>query len=414
MLRFPCGLACVCLLFFACLGEAAPPPVPVSQLTVDVVTLKPGASLRGAVLEQRPNGDCLMVVSERWLKQHAATRYGEIVEKNAEQRRLAWQSLLERIGDRLAAPDLTPRVKFFLEQEQTRVTRLLAQPASPAEFLWVELPKAEVVRIARPAIDRRRVGLLAWYAELADVEQRSAISLQKELKSLDFPLDGPLPDLGGKLSPREQSAREWEARLAVVEFGLSDDPLEFQGTGVTFLRVGGGRAIDWQAVLPGLFEQQMQQLFQELLGPTQQPAAQEKESAGLKSAIEQARRLQRRSFRMTRVDATSDRAKVVVDSRLVVQVAEQDWQVVWSTRQATDSTAARPELEARIQADPQVQAILRSLQSLQVAGDDIVRTAIRHGAATMDAQSAADAEFFRYRDRYLARLDGPTLMLPAE
>lgn len=412
MLGIRRDLGCLVLLLSCSGGEAAPPPVPGSQLTVDVVTLKQGSSLRGAVLEQRPNGDCLMVVSAHWLKEHAATRHAEILAHNSSVRKQAWQTVLERIHQRLAEADVPPRLKFLFEQEQTRLGKLLEKETPPAQFLWVELPRQDVVRVARTAPERRRVGIYAWYAELQDVEQRSVSSLQKELKTLGFPLDGPLPDLGTKLSPREQSEREWAARMAVVEFGLSDDPLEFQGTGATVIRVGNGRAVDWQAIFPGLLEQQTQQLFQELLGPTSQPA--NPDATGLKSAIQQAQALQRRAFRMTRVDATTSATKVHVESRLVVQVSEQDWQTVWSTVQTADSTVPRPELEQRISADPQVRSILRSLQSFNVVGDDLIRTAIRHGAATMDAQSAVDGEFFRFRDRYLTHLDSPYLPVPVE
>jgi len=51
------------------------------------------------------------------------------------------------------------------------------------------------------------------------------------------------------------------------------------------------------------------------------------------------------------------------------------------------------------------------MKALGFGADDLVNQAIRVGAATMAAQSAADARFFEFRDRYVKRLDGPVLPL---
>ncbi len=414
------SLVVICLLALTSISPAAPPPLPgpmtsvpvtpVSQLAVDVVPLKQGKPLRGAVLEQRADGSLLMVVAEAWLKQHDPVRHAKLLEDTAQTRQRAWQTTAERIDVALGQPVESPRLRFFLEQEQQRLQKLRDAEKPPVpEFLWVELKRQEISKVVRPAPDRHRIGIFAWYAKLGDIEQRSAASLQKELASLDYPVAGPLPDLGTRLSPREQSDQEWAARLAIVEYGLSD-PVEFQGTGDLLVQTGTGKGPDWQAILPALLEQQTQGLLKDLLGQPPIPAPDE--SARLQSAIARTKQLGRRAFRVTRVDAPATQGQVAVESRFLVQLEDETWRPVWSCRQFANSSQPREELEQKIAADPQVQAIVRSMQALGLTGDDLLRQAIRHGAATMDAQEQVNGEFLQFRDRYLNRLDGPYLPLP--
>lgn len=403
-------LLCCCgtLTFALSLAEGAPPAVPVPQLVVDVVTLKQGKPLRGAVVEQHPDGSLLMVVSESWLKAHDAQQYAEVIQEDAKSQQLAWKGVLDRIELRLSEPLESPRLKFFLEQEQSRLSKLRQASSKTPDFLWIELPRLDVARVIQPSSDRQRLGIMAWYAELPDVETRSVTSIRKELLGLDFALDGPLPDLGSRLSPREQNDAEWSARLAIVEYGLSE-PIDFQGTGETLIRTGTGRALDWQAILPGLLEQQTQRLLDELVGVESAPAAAVMEATWLKPAIAETRQLNRHGFRVTRVGSDPVAGKVSVDSRFVARLGDDVWRTIWTSTHTADNTKNRPELEDKIAADPQVRAILRTVQALNIGSEDVVKQAIRHGAATMDAQAAADTEFYRFRDRYLQRLDGPYL-----
>ena len=48
-------------------------------------------------------------------------------------------------------------------------------------------------------------------------------------------------------------------------------------------------------------------------------------------------------------------------------------------------------------------------KSIGLGGEAEIKLAIRFGAATAEAQKAADSRFFEFRDRYLRRLDGPVL-----
>ncbi|MDX1967026.1 MAG: hypothetical protein SFV23_07645 [Planctomycetaceae bacterium] len=410
LIRLLCG--CGALIAGQASAEAAPPAAPVSQLVVDVVMLKQGKPLRGAVVEQQADGSVLMVVSESWLKAHDSQRYAVIAQDDAKSQQLAWRGVLDRIELRLSEPLESPRLKFFLEQERARLSKQRQAPPKTHPFLWISLPRGDVARVVQPTSDRQRLGIIAWYADLADVEIRSAAGIRKELLGLDFALDGPLPDLGARLPPREQNDVEWNARLAIVEYGLTD-PMDFQGTGETLIRTAPGLALDWHAILPGFLEQQTQRLLDELVGVESAPASAVLEATWLKPAISEARQLSRRGFRVTRVAADPDAGKVIVDARFVARLGDDTWRTIWASTHTADSAKTRPELEDKIAADPQVRTILRTVQALNVGSDEIVKQAIRHGAATMDAQAAADTEFYRFRDRYLQRLDGPYLPVAA-
>jgi hypothetical protein len=134
----------------------------------------------------------------------------------------------------------------------------------------------------------------------------------------------------------------------------------------------------------------------------------------LKSAIEEADKLNVTGFRATRLDLNVEGRQVAVQSVFVARLGagpreQAQWETIWSHRESADATKARPDLEGRITNDPQVKQALEKVKSLNLGADDQIDQAIRFGAATMAAQQTADSRFFEFRDRYLKHLDGPPL-----
>ena len=87
------------------------------------------------------------------------------------------------------------------------------------------------------------------------------------------------------------------------------------------------------------------------------------------------------------------------------------WETIWSHEAARDVSAVRRDLVDRIAKDPQVRKAGDMIRSLGLSvNQDTFDLALRFGAATMDAQQAADSRFFEFRDRYLTHLDGPPIL----
>lgn len=384
-------------------------------LGVDILTLKSGRSLRGAILARQPDGSVLVAVSREWLKQADPKEYDRQSQLAQDQQRAAWSQAQERIESRLADPPDSQSFAFFLKQERQRLEKQLKAETTPdTAFFLMEIPGTHVAKLLPAPPDRQRIAMFAWKKGLTGVETCPAAELRKDLLAADTDLDGPLPDLSELLPPREQSEREWSARLAIVSYTLGDG-LDFQGMGDTLVRTGDGHQVDLAAILPKLLSSQVDSLLGDLLNPGigAKPKPQNRsDSDTLRPAISVAEKHQQQGFRVTRLDLNAERLSVAVTTEFVAHVGE-NWQPIWKHVESADGSKVRADAEARIVNDPQVKSLLSSLKGLGLGSDAAVTQAIRVGAATMTAQQAADARFFEFCDRYAKRLDGPPLMLPS-
>lgn len=401
------------VLLAVCLAVTPAPaqskPVPRDQLAVDVVALKSGRSLRGAVLHRSAKGDLSLAVSRQWLKKANPEYYAQVALADRQTQREAWTQTRDRLQTLLETPPDQPRLAFFDRSELSRLEELLAQEDPPeTPFLILDLAAAAVGRVTLAPPERRRMALLAWQEELPDVETRDAGSLKHSLVKAGVPLEGPLPDLSDKLPAQLQSEHEWAARLALVEYALGQ-PLNFQGMGSTVVQTGADQPVDLATVLPKLLQEQVGSVLDDLLGNARPAARPQDDRELLKPAIATAEKAGARGFRVTRLQLNAETSRVVVETRFVARFGPGDWQPVWAAVEQADGTQARPAQEQQIEADPQLAMALKSIKSLGLGVEDGLRQAIRVGAATMAAQQAADARFFELRDRYTRRLDGPRL-----
>jgi hypothetical protein len=383
--------------------------VPRDQLAVDVVSLKTGRSLRGAVLYRSPKGDLSIAVTRAWLKQANAGYYEQVVAADRQSQQDAWTQTRDRLKVLLETPPEQARLAFFYRSELDRLEELLAKKEPPeTEFLVLELTAAAVGKVTLGSPERRRLALLAWQEELPDVEARDASSLKQMLLKEGVPLEGPLPDLSDRLPAQPQSEREWAARLALVEYALSH-PLDFQGMGSTVVQTGADQSVDLATVLPKLLQEQVGSVLDDLLGNAKPGIKPQDDGELLKPAIAVAEKAGSRGFRITRLQLNAETSRVVVETRFMARLTPGDWQPVWATVEQADGKQARPAQEEQIEADPQLQTALKSIKALGLGLEDGLRQAIRVGAATMAAQQTADERFFEIRDRYTRRLDGPRL-----
>ena len=103
-------------------------------------------------------------------------------------------------------------------------------------------------------------------------------------------------------------------------------------------------------------------------------------------------------------------SQVIVETRFIARVADKKWKTIWLTKEQGDGTQARPEMEARIEQDPQFKSALDKVKSLGIADNGLLKLAVRIGAATMAAQQSADGAFAGFKDRYVRHLDAPPLV----
>jgi hypothetical protein len=399
------------LLLLTFVAEAqAQKAVPTSQLAVDVVTLKSGKSVRGAVVKADA-GVLSMAVAREWLEHSAPDLYQKTVANESQLQRQIAEQMRDRLKKQLETPAQDQRLTFFLKQELERVESQLTrkEPVEPSQFLWLDLEQGSVARVTRAAPDRQRVAIWAWNESYPNVESRDVHDLERDLKQRKIDPTVPPPDLSNRLAPQLQDDREWDARLAIVEYALGES-LDFQGTGTVLIRTDADqKGIDLAPILSKVMQTQVDSLLKDLVGDSGPTKPSMKDNDWLKGATTEANRTGGRGFRATRVEVKVDQHQAAVQTAFAARMPNGSWETVWSVNETQDSTKPRADVEAKIADDPQVKQVLQTVKSFGLGADDQIRQAIRFGAATMAAQQAADGKFFEFRDRYLKRLDGPPL-----
>ena len=201
-------------------------------LSVDLVRLKSGTTLRGAIARYEADGSLTMAVSREWLRKASPELFARRTRAEVSVRRAALEQLRDRLNQESVGVPEDSRLAAFLRSERKRVERLLAEAAPPdqPQFVWLDLAKKEIAKIKPAAAGNRRIAAWSWYERLANVETRDADDLARQLRRKGIDPAQPLPDLSDRFPLRMQDDREWRARMALVVYAL-DKPLDFQGTG---------------------------------------------------------------------------------------------------------------------------------------------------------------------------------------
>ncbi len=391
-----------------------PKGTPTTRPVVDQVAARGGPKLRGMLFAHRDDKSVTLLVSTKWLKGTNAEWLATQKRKTLDDHSLALQQAIERLDRGLAIvhPD---GLQAFLKQQRDEIQEDLdnVEKFEP-EFVWITLTAREVERVEPTTAERRQLLAWAWTEKLDRAETRDADDLQKELKARAVePVSWPLSFVE-RLPARDQTDNEWSARLAIAEYALST-PLDFQGTGDVLIRAGRDVQADFAPLLVNMLRKQLQSQLGDLFGESRPTAPKNNKAANaesLKTAIQAAESEKRRSFRVTRMQQAEDLSAVTVTTQFVARMSDGSWEVVFQHNERADAKQARPDAEQRIQQDPQVKKVLDLTRQLGGAADDQIQQAIRFGAATMSAQSAADREFAAFRDRYLKSLTKPPLAKP--
>lgn len=383
----------------------------------DQVTLRNGSKLRGVLFE---HSDKLLtlLVSSKWLSTVNAKLSLTAHPQNAEAHKTGLQQAVRRLKAE-PPPAGDAAVAAFLKQqlEDAKVELAKADNFEP-EFLWLTLPMKEVARVEPALAEHRQLLAWAWTEQLDRAETRSADELSRELKARNVsPVGWPLPFIE-RLPVREQSDDEWSARRALAEYALGKR-LDFQGTGDVLARAGQEiQQADIGPLLVELLRSQLQSQLGDLLGegtPAKKVLADNTaRNESLKKAIQTAEAEKRTGFRVARLDLASDFQQATVTTQFVARLSDGSWRTVFQHTERSDAKQARPEIEKRIQDDPQVKQVLDLTRQIGLTAEGQIQQAIRFGAATMTAQQAVNSQFASFRDIYSSSLVRPPLSVPPQ
>jgi hypothetical protein len=385
-------------------------------LAVDVVWLKGGGELRGAFLERDADGQVLMAVRREWFEKADPKRFHEQNEIELKRARKADEELLQRLDTWIARRENDLQLKAVLSvQRQECLDR---QKTSDEKFrkpdlMLFELGPDEFRKAYAQPDSRRRLALVAWQLNLADVEKLSFSKLQtsvaaesKDWKTLEV-------DLSEKLPPLLQNDDEWAARVALWEYTFRQ-ACDLQGTDAFVVRTDNGVARPdvlslIAPTLGGSLESQLGELFN-LDGagpPPATPASKWKDSS-----IDIAQKAELSALKATRVNVQPAQFSGSVACDFLVQLPDKGWKKLWKEEANTDVTAVKQDAIDAIRNDPQIQSLQKLFESLGVQGD--LDRVLRFGAAVQTAQESVDHHFLRFRDQNTHSLLGPPLRLPRD
>ncbi len=388
------------------------------QLAVDQLNLKSGVRLRGMVFG-RSDSSITMLVSAKWLKEANAALYESSREKTIAGHQAALKEVIQRL-EAVPATEKQPAFAAFLKMQlDAAKTELAAAEKFDPQLLWLFLASSDVQQIDLVGLAQRQMLAWAWVENLERPETRTAQEMFDELKNRAVSPVGWPTSLIERMPARTQPDDEWAARMAVAEHAF-DQPLHFQGTDGVLLKAEAGAQADVASLLKQLFEQQVKSQFGDLLGGSRpakpsQARTDAKMNNALKLAMQTATREQKRGFRVTRVEISDDLQASTVSTQFFAKLPNDSWQPIFRHSETADARQAPPEIEQRIQDDPQVKKVLEAARKLGVSADTQLKQAIRFGAATMIAQQLGDQEFAAFRDRLLVSLARPmSLVQPTE
>ena len=412
-------LTCVSLVAMSSISIAEITPREAQRFGVDIALLKGCVELWGAVL-RRDEHELRMAVQRSWLAAKHPELMKQIDEDAAKQLAASRDELKERIEAWKTERAADTRLVAVLHRELVKLAKAVEPAGVPdSQFVVVTTPADRVRRVFTAPAASRKVAMVAWSERIERVEDTALTTLktvvEKKLAEKKNPDWRTAPvDLSERLpTGQPQTADEWAARQAIFEYEYRQR-LDFQGAGHFVIRVGEGAD---KPDLKTLFAKTAADALQGELGglgldlgldPVEKPKA---ASDWQSTAIEQAKTLQIKGFRVTRVPKITDSGPATVTVSFFARLSDGSYRSIWSHEATTNSATIKQEALVRLQQDPQVQEIQKIANALSLGND--ATTAVRFGAAVQASLDASETRFFEFRQRYNNSLDGPPLVLPA-
>ena len=385
---------------------------PINRLGVDVVTLADGKQVRGVVYSRQKGGGLVLAVERSWLEASLPEFYSQQQELEKQRLEKIREQILPRLDAWIERRAGDNQLLFYLEEQRKRLSQPAGEnPRRAVEpgFIFVELASRDVRRTYVQSADRRQVAMVAWQEQLENVSTRSAASLAGELKEKEVvDIAGQRVDLSFQLPPLPDDDRQWAVRVAIIEylFGLH---VSFQGSGSVLVRTDEKAALpDAGQMMAKMLEQQLSRQLADLF-PRGRPAA---EKPWKQDVIQVADGEQVNAARVLLLKQDMRAQRVTVESHFLARMPTGRWETVALHRQVVVVGGAQPELQARVEADPQVQKVLAVFAALGLEKNDPrIQLALRFGVATDIALQGVNKQFGEAQLPFGQQLERPPVSI---
>ena len=401
------------LLFTSASAHSQLPQIAESRLGVDSVKLESGKRLYGFVLQQRPDRSLLFATDRNWLKQTHPSLLEEFSKLEGEKIKAASQQRVARIETWLAERPDDRGLVSFLDHELARSEDALKEPLDQKKFIAVELTPTTYRELNIQPADRRKIAGLAFQHELESVTTSPVSQLKKRLIEAGVDVESEAVELSQHVtSIVNESDKQWAARKAIVEH-LLRKPIEFQGTGTTFIRNSDKpdpAALIAQLMGSSVGSDPISQLGAELgLPEFKRPEA--KGDSWWRASAKEAEKDGFRGFTIVRLEQNSFNPVVRVESYFFAMERPGVWFQVAKFVGTANANEQNANHIKSIQDDPQVKSVLDTLQGLGLGNQTMIDQALRHGAATQQALQDASGQLNAFISSNARELDSPPLAL---
>jgi hypothetical protein len=374
------------------------------------IVLKNRKVIVGLVVGTDRDGNTLVAVSRAWLQKNDPL-YPNLATESEDRERKAYTQIRERVTELLKDRDGWP-VPGILETELQRAEQWLEEKEhSASQLFFLTLPKKEIARVDSPGLSELCKAQWAWFTRLENPEASSAASITKLLEEERVPWQFESPELGDRFPARPQDEREWGARLALFRYSHVE-AISFQGTNDLMVYSGKRDAtMAFGPIVSQLIKSQTQALLNELTSAPSSKLADGSQPLWLRTAIQEAEKIEKDYLRATSVIADPVGAEVKVETSFAWRLPDGQWEAIWTAKNSQDANRQDRKSIERIDKDPQIESLKKTLAVLGLGGNnEQIDLAIRVGAATMQAQQSVDSQFEKLRQRYMKRLDLPLLL----
>ena len=422
-------------------GLAQEPVVPRQKRVVDEVTLATGQKVYGIVTEHNRRTGTTILVERAWLKQEHPAIYAEQIALEREVYATFSQQHLDRLKDWKRQRPNEENLNSFLDEEIEFLEKAAEQDNGDNNnsvfenrmFTKVKFEAPEVSKSRSRPDDHHQVAGLAWKYQLRNVSTRSMAELEEDLVELGVDIANDTFDLSIDLPPTSlEPDQHWNARVCIFEYALREQQ-HYQGTGSVLIKVTRGKRPAPEDLIKMMTGGGLggglgalggsNDLINELLEDLQpsgvkrrrkragaQPSKPEEEFEWAKSALAEAEKSGHRAVRVTRLTQNMANPIAQVDEYFFAEITPGKWQAIFTASENSN----RNELEQAeldfLKADPQVKQIVGLFNGTGALSDQTLDTAMRQGAATLQAMTKSSDVFFAFIHKYTQRTDGPAML----
>ncbi len=380
-----------------------------NKLGVDSVKLDNGKRLWGFALAVKPDRTLTFSADRALLKQSHPQLAAELAKAEAERFKSSQTRRLERIEAWLNQRSEDRGLAAFLNHELQRIEGLTVEDLDKKKFLTVDLPANRYRDLMHQPADRRQIAGLAYQYDLEMVAVTVVTQLKKQLVELGADIEVEKVDLSKHVVATLDDDRQWAARQAIVEHSLRAQ-IEFQGTGAVLIRRSAEP--DLNAVVSQLVSgaDPISQIGAELGLPEFSKAR--TPTDWWRKATEEAERDGFRGVSIIRMNQNALSDVVRVDAHFFAMHQPGNWFEVVQFQAEANAAEQTAEQTARLKDDPQVKAILDTLNGLGLGDTALLDKSLRHGAAAQKAMQNASGQLNAFLTSHSRELDTQPIQLP--